>query len=163
LVAEDGLFPQPRLDRGDRGFDGRPLFLGSPDRHDHDVDRRDPWGQDEAALIAVDHDHCAERPPREPPRRPKRVPPLVVAIEEADVERPREVRAEVVAGAHLQCPPIAHQRLAGQRHLGAWELLGFALAAPDRRDREPVLPDLRDTSSIRSASSWASAAVAWNV
>ena len=70
------------------------------------------------------------------------MPPLVVAIEEADVERPGEVRAEVVAGAHLQRAPVAHQRLAGQRHLGAWELLGFALAAPDRRDREPVVPDL---------------------
>ena len=50
-------------------------------------------GQVQAALIAVDHDHRADRPPRETPRRPERVPPLVVAIEEADVERPGEVRA----------------------------------------------------------------------
>ena len=54
LVSEDGLPPQPRLDRGDSRFHGHPLFFRSPDRHDHDVDRRDPWWQDEAPVIAVD-------------------------------------------------------------------------------------------------------------
>ena len=43
------------------------------------------WGT--PAVIPVDHDHGPDRPPGEPPRRPERVPALVVAIQEADVER----------------------------------------------------------------------------
>jgi hypothetical protein len=141
LIAEDGRGFEGWNQARDGGIHRTGVLFRTPDGHHDHLDRRDPRRQHEAALIAVHHDDRADRPPAEAPRGAVRMAPLVVAVEEADVEGAGEVLAEVVARAHLQRPPIAHEGFARQGRVGAGELLGVALAAGDHRDRQPLLPD----------------------
>ena len=109
------------------------LPVAARDRHDHHLVRGDPRRQHEPGLVAVRHDHAADEPRRHAPRRPVDVLERLVARLEADLERLREVLAEVVRRPGLQRPAVAHQRLDRVGPLGAGELLALRLAARPRR------------------------------
>jgi hypothetical protein len=66
----------------------------------------------------------------------------VVAVEELDAGRAREVLAQHVAGTGLEGPPVAHHGLDGVRVVGAGEGLGRALGAGDDGDGQPFLGHL---------------------
>src|ERR671917_1519888 len=61
--------------------------------------------------------------------------PLLVLVEEGDVEGAGEVLAEVVARGRLQGAAVAHEGLAGEGLDGPGEALGGALDAGQDRDR----------------------------
>ena len=123
---------------GQHGF----LPVAARNRHDHDLIRRDRRRQDQAAVVAVRHDHGADQARRHAPRRGPRVLQRLVAALELDLERLGEVLSEVVRGARLQRAAIAHQRFdrIGLRRAG--ELFALALLAVDHRHGEHLLADL---------------------
>jgi hypothetical protein len=65
--------------------------------------------------------------------------PILLLVEERDVEGAREILSEVVAGGRLQGPPIAHQRLAGEGLHSPGEPLGGALHAHEYGDRHRLV------------------------
>ena len=62
-----------------------------------------------------------------------------MAVQVPDVEGAGEVVAQVVARPHLQRLAVAHQRLAGERVVGAGEALARRLLTRDDRDRQRLL------------------------
>ncbi len=112
------------------------------DRHDHDLIRRDERRQHEPAVVAVDHDDGADEPRRHAPRRAPDVLHRLVARLERDVERLREILAEVVRRAGLQRAAVAHQRFDRIGPERAGKLLALALHALDDRHREHRLAHL---------------------
>ena len=111
-----------------------PVAAGN--RHDHHLDGRDARRQHEARVVAVGHDQPADQPRRDAPRRRPHVLQRLVAALELDVEGLGEVLAEVVRGARLQRPAVAHQRLDRVGLVRAGELLGRRSSARDHRHRE---------------------------
>ncbi len=63
------------------------LPVAAWNRHDDHLIRRDVRRQDEAAVVAVRHDHAADEPRRHAPRRRPRVLQRLVAALELDLER----------------------------------------------------------------------------
>ena len=78
------------------------------------------------------------------PRRGPRGLLRAVVVEELDVERPGEVLAELVAGAHLQRLAVAHHRLERERVVGA----GEALAS---RSCRPTTTGIASTFTMKSS------------
>ena len=81
------------------------LRLRARDRDDHHLDRRDPRRQDQAGVVAVDHDERADHAGRDAPARRPDVLALAVHVLEGDVERLGEVLAEVVGRADCSALP----------------------------------------------------------
>src|SRR5687767_14850275 len=105
------------------------LVLAAPDRDDYGLGRRDPRRQPEAPVVTMHQDQTAYRPRRKPPRSLVRIDPVLILVEEGDVEGAGEVLPQVVAGRCLQCAPVTHQTLAGVGLHGPGEALGWALGA----------------------------------
>ena len=119
------------------------LPVAARNRDDDDLPRRDVGRQDQAAVVAVRHDHAADQPRRHAPRRRPDVLQRLVAALELNLERLREVLPEVVRRARLQRAAVAHQRFdrIGLRRAG--KLFALALLALHDRHREHVLAELR--------------------
>ena len=125
----------------DEGLDLRAARVVAKDRdHDH-LHGRDLGRDDEARVVAVRHHHRADQAGADAPRRGVAQLALVVLVRERDVVGAREVLAEVVRSAHLQCETVAHQPLQRQRVHRAGEGLGRRLLSHQHRHREPVLGD----------------------
>ncbi len=112
------------------------------DRHHDHLDRGDPRGQDQAAVVAVGHDHPADDPGRQPPRGLEGVEDDVVPAGVGDVVGAGEVLPEVVGRPRLERQAVGHDRLDRGGVVGAGELLRLRLAPGDHRHRQPVLGEL---------------------
>src|SRR5215210_5898480 len=105
------------------------LVLAPPDRDDDGLGRCDPGRQSEAPVVAMDQDQTPYGARGEPPRGLVGIDPVLVLVEEGDVEGAGEVLSEVVAGRGLQGAPVAHQPLAGVGLYRPGETLRLALRA----------------------------------
>jgi hypothetical protein len=103
------------------------------DRHDDDLIGGDARRQDQAAVVAVRHDHAADETGRYAPGCAPDVLERFIARLKRDVERLREVLAEVVRRAGLQGAAVAHQRFDRIGAKRARELLALALDPFDDR------------------------------
>ena len=119
---------QRRRGRGDLGG-----LLAAADRDDDHLVRREAGRQDQALVVAVGHDHGADHPGGHAEGGGVRVGELAVLAGVLDVERPGEVRAQVVRRAGLQGPAVAHHGLDGERADRAREPLARRLLALDDR------------------------------
>src|SRR5215204_2155638 len=105
------------------------FVLAPPDRDDDGLGRRDPGRQSEAPVVAVDQDQTPDSARGKPPRGLVRIDPVLVLVEERDVEGAGEILPEVVAGRGLQGAAVAHQPLAGVSLDRPSETLRLALRA----------------------------------
>ena len=114
-VDPDAFGGQVALDRVGRVEHAGALVVGPVDRDDHDLVLRQPRRADQALVVAVRHDEGADQARRDAPGRVPDVIELAGCGLERDLERPREVLAEVVARAGLQRLVVLHHRLAAVR------------------------------------------------
>jgi len=117
---------------------GAALRVLAPDRHDHDLDRRQAGRQHQPLVVAVAHDDGADHARADAPTGGPGVLELIVLVQELDIECPGKVLAHEVAGARLQRPAVAHHRLDAVAGDGAGELLPIAFLALDHRQRSLV-------------------------
>ncbi len=116
-----------------------PLVAALVDRHDHDLVLREARGRDQPEIVSVRHDERADQSGRDAPGGvPHVVEPTRRGLER-DLERPREILAEVVTGARLQRAVVLHQPLAAVRAQGAGEALAVGLPSGQHRHRHPLL------------------------
>jgi hypothetical protein len=115
----------------------RGLGRAPRDRHQDDLVRGQARRQDQALVVAVGHRDRADHARGQAPARGPAVLELVDPVEVADLEGAREVLPEVVRGAGLQRPPVAHHGLDGVG-ADAPAKRSLALAPLDRRSAASV-------------------------
>ena len=111
------------------------LVFRLPDRHDYHLNRRKLWCETQPRIIAVRHHQTTDHARRYTPTRVpcKRFRALLVL--ELEIERLREILAEVVRRASLQRFVVLHHRFAGIRTQRTGKFLGICLLPRDHRHR----------------------------
>ena len=112
------------------------------DGDDHRLHGRDAGREFEPALVAVRHDERADETGGNAPARLIRILEFAVTVEIFDLERGREVFAEIMRGAGLQRFAVQHHRFHRVGVHRPRELLLLRLFAREDLDGEDVLHEL---------------------
>ena len=123
----------------DKGGDFLLLFGGFENGNNGDEAGGDVGGKDEAFIIAVGHDHCANQTRRDAPTGGPGVFEFLVAAEEFDFEGFGKILAEEVGGAGLEGFAILHEGFDAVGGDGAGEFFRIGFGTLDHGNREEFL------------------------
>ena len=135
----DAFVAQLCGNRPEAGADLGELLGGLVDRHHHHLDRGEFRRQDQTVVVRMGHDQRTHQTGRDAPRGRPHVFELALLVDVLHVERLGEVLAQEVRRTALQRLAVLHQRLDGERVLGARETLVGRLVAHDHGQRHPLL------------------------
>ncbi len=141
-AVQETAFPA-RRDAPHRLGHRRALVLVLPDRHDDDLNRRQSRRKDQAVVVRVGHDQRADQARGGAPRRSPGILLAVIGGGVLDVERAREVLAQVMARPGLQRLAVLHHRLDRVGAKRAGELFALGLEPAQHRQRHHLLHEIR--------------------
>ena len=120
------------------GTDFGQLVFALVDGHHHHLDRRQFRRQHEAVVVRMGHDERTHQSGRNAPRGRPHIFELALFVDILHVERLGEILSQKMRRTALQGLAVLHQRLDGQRILGARKPLVGRFVAYDDRNRHPL-------------------------